>query len=105
MLTCSMVPRATAASVVLGSLQPRLAGEESRERVDLVLRQLLRERLHERILALAEPVVVQRLRDVVRVLAGEARVVIRRPNAIRAMTGGAGCRLFGRSTDHFRARA
>src|SRR5688572_17284411 len=85
-----------ARSVELGGSETLLRGEELREGVNVVLRELLCERLHEWVLALAEPVVVQGLRDVVRVLPGQVRVLIYRACAALAVAGDAVRGLFGR---------
>ena len=50
-------------------------------------RQLLREGIHDRVLALAEAVVVERLRQVIGVLAGQIRVFVQRSEAV----GSVGC--------------
>src|SRR5687768_2853712 len=91
-------------SVELQGLEALLRGEKLRERFDVLLRELLRERLHERVRPLSETVVVQRLRDVVRMLAAEIRVLLHRAGAVPAVAGDAGRGLLGRRPDGLGAR-
>src|SRR5688572_29290759 len=92
------------ASVELRGSEALLRGVELRKSLDVVPRELLRERLHERVLPLAETVVVQGLRDVVRVLPREVRVLVHRADAALAVAGDAGCGLLGRRPDGLDAR-
>src|SRR5688572_2963088 len=89
--------------LVLGRRQSGLFREIDREGFDLFGGQRFGEAAHDGILALAEPVVVERLGEVVGVLAGERRVLGDGARAVVAVAGAAGADRIGRLSNRLAA--
>src|SRR5262245_1274063 len=98
MVTSATVRRRSVVAVVRGP-EARLTGDIFGGRRDVFLGQVLREGRHDRVLALAEAVRVQRVGDVVGVLAADVRVLVGRAAAIPAVAGGTGLGLRRRGAD------